>query len=86
MKLHANQPEAAKILRVLVDGKPVAQAVSLDTEEGWVDILLPKVVKSKEYTTGQAVDITKDNSAETELEWETKRLYGKVDVVFNKAE
>jgi len=79
MKLQVDQPEAAKVLRVLVDGKPVAQAVSLDTDAGWVDVVVPKVDDAVSIEAGGRINIKEEFNPE--FEWETKRLFGKVEVV-----
>jgi hypothetical protein len=64
-------------------------AVELNTEEGWVDVMLPKIDESK----AELIEMDKvsdryfDEDGQEKvpagsLEWETKRLHGKVEVIF----
>lgn len=98
MHLKSSDPRAADIVHVICDGKRVNMAVELNTDEGWVDVILPKVDETKaELVESGGLDKVSDHYFETDkegktaerlpataVEWETKRLHGEVQVVFRE--
>lgn len=94
MHLKTSDPKAAEINHILLDGKRVVMVVELDTDEGWVDIILPKIDENKaELIEAGGADKVSDRYFDKEgqekvpagsVEWETKRLFGKVEVDFRE--
>lgn len=96
MHLKSSDPRAADIVHVICNGKRVNMAVELDTDEGWVDVMLPKVDEAKaEVVESGGIDKVSDRYFETDkegnpvekvpaasVEWETKRIHGEVQVIF----
>ena len=82
MHLKSEDPKAADIHVVILDGRRVTMAVEFDTDEGWVDVLLPKTdpVKEKLIEAGKK---TTEEIPTPSLEWETVRRFGKVEVIFH---
>ena len=89
MHLKVSDPKAAEIDSIFLDEKEVVMAVELNTDEGWVDVILPKIDESKAELV--QMDKVADRYFDKEgtekvpaasLEWETKRLFGKVEVNF----
>lgn len=76
------------LVGVLVNNKRVPRPVEVNTEEGWVKALVPKLPPVQE---AQPPDFTRLNTqAEQsdpdtgESDWEEKTLYGKVTLVLTK--
>jgi len=97
MHLKSSDPRAADIVHVLCNGKRVNMAVELDTDEGWVDVILPKVDPKAELVEAGGLDKVSDRYFEADkdgnpvektpapsVEWETKRLHGEVKVIFRE--
>jgi len=98
MHLKSSDPKAADIMHVVCNGKRVTMAVELDTDEGWVDVMLPKVDETKaELVESGGIEKVSSRYFETDkdgkpvervpaasVEWETKRIYGEVQVVFRE--
>ena len=91
MHLKSEDPRAADIQVVLVNGKRVATAVEFDTEEGWVDVIIPKIDPAK----AELVEMDKvsdryfdekgvEQVPAPSLECETKRLHVTVEVIFRE--
>jgi len=57
MRVLIDDPKAADVNVVLLDGKIVKMAIAFDTDEGWVDVMLPKKAQ-KEVMLGKQ---TKEN-------------------------
>jgi len=79
MRILADSKEGQKVRQVTVDGKPCISVVELDTEEGWVKVLVPKNV----------IPLTKEDSTVAKedgqsLKWDTRVLYGHVEVTLNE--
>ena len=84
MRINADDEEVVKYIKeVSVNGKRVAMATLIDTEEGWVEVKIPHIQKAAKLEAGNQVDISDDNAGQTQFDWETKRLYGKVEVVWH---
>lgn len=84
MRINADDEEVVQYIReVTVDGKRVAMATLIDTEEGWVEVKVPHIQKAAVLEAGKDVDISDDNAGQTQFDWETKRLYGRVEVVWH---
>jgi hypothetical protein len=76
MRKYGDQLSASEI--VTVDGKPISADINeLDTDEGWVEIVLPV------FESQNTID-REDGVEEEELplfDYETKRLNGKVEII-----
>lgn len=96
MRLNYDDPSASKIRKILLNGKPLRMSVvtALDTDEGWVDtihVILPDSMvveknkrKGNEIRSDQlVVDTSSGEIPAPPLEWETKRLHGKVEIIWN---
>ena len=87
MKIKSEDPVAAEIVAVMVDGKRVPMAVELDTEEGWVDVMVPKVDESTATQINKVSmphALKKDGTIKApaeSVEWEKKRIHGSVEVI-----
>jgi len=83
MRIKANQEEATKVSFVTVDNKRVERVYEVDDDEGWVDVLLPKLPKDTlEANPTEAFDETIIDVGE--CDWEIKRLKGQVVIHFNE--
>jgi hypothetical protein len=66
--MKVGDPESHKVREVLVDGVLSTMTVALDTEEGWVEELVPREEMKDDEWDG--------------VSWPTRRREGKVEVVF----
>jgi hypothetical protein len=80
MKLTMKDEESKKVKAVLVDGKRVVMPIAFDTDEGWVDVLVPNIQKEQSIRAGSQVDI--ENAGTTELDWQNQRIQGKIEVLW----
>ena len=69
------------VQKILLNGIRQKTAVELDTEEGWVDVLIPKIENAIQAVSGRAIEVP---DALPEFDWEKKRLFGKVEVIWDK--
>jgi len=88
MKLKHDDSDASKVQTILLDGKRLVKSVvkELDTDEGWIDCLhmiIPKTSKDEQVQHSSVVDTTKKEIPAAAGEWETRRLHGKVEVIWN---
>jgi hypothetical protein len=84
MRINATDEEVVKYIRTIkLDGKRVATALEVDTEEGWIDVVVPKVKSAKSFRAGETVDISNDDEGQFEFDFERKRIFGKVEVVWH---
>jgi hypothetical protein len=83
MRLRVEEERAAKVIRITLDGKPLAlsSVTALDDEEGWVDVALPKTdnLQGAFDEEGKPTDGYEAPTAK----FKTKRLKGKVEVLFH---
>ena len=84
MRIDINDEEVVKYIKwVTLDGKRVAMATLLDTEEGWIEVRVPHVQHAAKVEAGKIVDISDESAGQYQFDWETKRLYGKVEVIWH---
>jgi len=81
MFLDMNNPEdqetIEKVKDIFVDKKRIVAYIAFDTEEGWIDIPVPKFEKIQDSITGVNLE------APGFFDIEKKRIYGEVKVVWN---
>jgi len=77
MRIKATDSKAAKIQAVFVNNKRVVMPVELDTEQGWVDVLVPELPLAIDSSPG-------DEKADGEFSYKTIRLRGEVKVIWNQ--
>lgn len=70
-----NRPD---ILGVLVDGKAIPNATHFDLEAGYVEVEVPTVPSLDTQETGSF------EVEDEEVKWETKKLFGKVQLAVRK--
>jgi hypothetical protein len=83
MRIDSTHPEYDSVL-CFFDGKWCKYAVAADDEEGWVDVVDPQAMDSKDAI--QDLNKADPTTGETIEEWseiKLKRLFGKVE--FKKA-
>ena len=80
MRIDQNSEEVSRVKRVTVDGKALVTAlvVTLDTDEGWVDIAIPRILKK--LPESGAVELLQDESVDIDI----KRLTGTVKVLWHE--
>jgi hypothetical protein len=79
MRLKATDTQA-KQYRIYFDGRPITQVVEASEEESWVDILDTKFIGMIAPITQTDNSIDMSEPEEQEIEFKTKRLYGKVEL------
>jgi Zn ribbon nucleic-acid-binding protein len=84
MKLTMNDKEVVPFVKaVFLDGNHMPTTVAFDTVEGWVEVAVPKVDNAKVVTMETKVQVNDDDVGQHELEWEHKKLYGTVEVMWH---
>lgn len=82
MRIKHTDPEAEKVIAVLVDGKRVATPIEADDEEGWC---LAAVPIDAEVKMVEEVDAETDNPEETSYaQWKEVKLTGKVEIILKE--
>lgn len=81
MKINAENEEVSQYIRsIKLNGKIVAMATVINTDEGWIEIKVPHIKHAQDVQTGQEVDITDQNAGQYQFDWETKRLHGQIEI------
>ena len=75
MHLKATDPQSEQVVLVKVNDKVVKLPVELDTEEGWVDCVVPDVNGAPE-----GVHVAREDCDPSE--WVITRLHGQVEVIW----
>ena len=85
MRLTIDDKEAQDVLAVTLNGKRVAMPVAFDTDEGWVDALVPQIENVAIVKEGDTIDINNNPNYDAPLyDYITKRFNGDVKVIWNK--
>ena len=87
MRLIMSDPKAADVKSVKVDGKMVATAVEVDTDEGWVIAVVPDLpAKRHIYEEGDNIEVLeKDDDDPATFGWMRIKYTGNIEVLFNDA-
>ena len=71
-----------EIVGILLDGKHVKFPLDFSVEEGWVLFEIPRFPKNQNSVqSGQSFNI--EESEEQEVQWETKKQFGKVEFLYS---
>lgn len=85
MRFKAEDEVAKKVQAVFINNKRVAMPVELDTDQGWVDVLVPVVPQSSVDIRDRSVAAkVEDTSEPANFEYKRVRLNGSVHVVWSK--